>query len=350
MMSIASADKRLPSFWKIQLGGWLVYFVMIYITFLSVAAEGSFLRLFVVKGFRTLVGFCLTCVLRLVYRRFGDRLSLERTVALVLAGAILFGLAWTWIEIAFSALTSPAFNFASTLARSPRIALDYAMTITAWSGLYFGIKSWLAWQRERERALESAAQAAAAQLEVLRYQLNPHFLFNSLNSLRASIDEDPRRARQMVTRLAEFLRYSLLADGAKEVPLHEEIEAAQNYLAIEKVRFEDKLEVEFEAGLEARDFRVPCFLLNPLVENAVKHGFNNSPKPLKIVVAARLENGALLLEVANSGRLGGGGENGTRIGLKNLRERLSKAFPGRNSFTLTEADGWVRARISIQRV
>ncbi|HWT02544.1 MAG TPA: histidine kinase [Pyrinomonadaceae bacterium] len=348
-MSSARADKRLPSFWKIQIGGWLIYFVMIYVTFLSVAPEGSFLRLFVIKGFRTLVGFCLTCVLRLVYRRFGDRLSLERTVALALAGAILFGLAWTWIEMAFSALTNPAaFNFSSTLARSPRIALDYAMTITAWSGLYFGIKSWLAWQRERERALESAAQAAAAQLEVLRYQLNPHFLFNSLNSLRASIDEDPRRARQMVTRLAEFLRYSLLADGAKEVPLDKEIEAAQNYLAIEKVRFEDKLEVEFEAGLEARDFRVPCFLLNPLVENAVKHGFNNSPKPLKIRVAARVENDALLLEVSNTGRLGGC-ENGTRIGLKNLRERLAKSFPGRNSFTLTEGDGWVRARISIQR-
>ena len=340
---------RLPSFWKVQVGGWLVYFVVIYVTFLSVAAEGSYLRLFVIKGFRVLVGFCLTCLLRLVYRRFGSRLSLERTISLVLSGAIVLGLAWTWIEIGFSALTNPTFDFASTLARSPRIALDYAMTVTAWAGLYFGIKSWLAWQRERERALESAAQAAAAQLEMLRYQLNPHFLFNSLNSLRASIDEDPRRARQMVTRLAEFLRYSLLADGAKEVPLYKEIEAAQNYLAIEKVRFEDKLEVEFEAGREARDFRVPCFLLNPLVENAVRHGFDNSPKPLRITVAARLEGDALVLEVSNTGSLGGG-SNGTRIGLKNLRERLAKAFPGRSSFTLTDGGGWVRARISIQRI
>ena len=348
-MSFARTSGRLPSFWKIQIGGWLIYLVMLYVTFFSVAPEGSFLRLLAIKGFRTLVGFCLTCLLRLVYRRFGNRLSLEKTIALVLAGAITLGLAWTWIEIAFSALTSPTFDFASTVARSPRIALDYAMTVTAWSALYFGIKSWLAWQRERESALASAALANAAQLEVLRYQLNPHFLFNSLNSLRASIDEDPRRARQMVTRLAEFLRYSLLTDGAQEVPLHKEIEAAQNYLAIEKVRFEDKLLVEFEVVEEARDFRVPCFLLNPLVENAVKHGFDNSPKPLKIVVAARMENDALLLEVSNTGSLGGG-ENGTGIGLKNLRERLAKAFPGRSSFTLTEGGGSVRARISIQRV
>jgi two-component system LytT family sensor kinase len=348
-MTLGRADTRLPSFWKLQIGGWLVYLVMLYVTFFSVAPEGSFLRLFFIKGFRTLVGFCLTCLLRLVYRRFGDRLSLEKTVSLVLAGAITLGLAWTWIEAGFSYLTSQAFDLAATVARSPRTALDYAMTITAWSALYFGIKSWLAWQRERERALESAALANAAQLDVLRYQLNPHFLFNSLNSLRASIDEDPRRARQMVTRLAEFLRYSLLADGAKEVPLDQEIEAAQNYLAIEKVRFEDKLEVEFETSEEARDFRVPCFLLNPLVENAVKHGFDNSPKPLKIVVASRVEDDALLVEVSNTGHLGQN-ENGTHIGLKNLRERLAKAFPGRSSFTLTEGDGWVRARVSIRRI
>jgi two-component system, LytTR family, sensor kinase len=115
------------------------------------------------------------------------------------------------------------------------------------------------------------------------------------------------------------------------------------------VRFEDKLEVEFETCDEARDFRVPCFLLNPLVENAVKHGFDNSPKPLKIVVASRMEDDALLVEVSNTGHLGQN-ENGTHIGLKNLRERLAKAFPGRSSFTLTEADGWVRARVSIRRI
>ena len=305
--------------------------------------------MFYLKGFRALTGFFLTSVLmRPVYRRFGNRLSIGWLVLLVLICAIIFGAAWTAIESVYVYLTNAAFNTTNYLARSPRIALDYAMTLTAWSALYLGVKNWWSWQKERENALQSSALADKAQLEMLRYQLNPHFLFNALNSIRASVDEDSTRAKQMITQLSEFLRYSLLHESAKKIPLRDELEAVRNYLAIEKIRFEDKLTVEFDVQTQAEDFRVPCFLLNPLIENAVKHGLQTSPRPLKIKISARLDDDKLLLEITNTGNLqNGASRNGSGIGLKNVRERLKKLFGDDGKFNLFEENDLVKARIEI---
>jgi two-component system LytT family sensor kinase len=340
---------KLPSFWTIQLIGWIVYFVAIYITFLTVAQPANFLNLFFLKGFRSVTGFFLTSVfLRPIYKRFAGRLSIGGLVVLVLACAIVFGAAWTAIESLYVYLTNAAFDRTNYLARSPRIALDYAMTLTAWSALYLGVKNWWSWQKERERALESAALADKARLDALRYQLNPHFLFNALNSVRASIDEDAARAKQMITQLAEFLRFSLLQnESAKPIPLGEEIDAVRNYLAIEKIRFEEKLAVEFDVERGAEEFRVPAFLLNPLVENAVKHGRRTEAQPLKIKISAKAADGKLRLEVSNSGRLETDPDKNGGIGLKNVRERLEKLFGPKGKFEIRQENGFVTARIEI---
>lgn len=337
---------RFPTFWQVQLAGWTLYLVMMYVTFLTVAAAGTLFNLFIIKLIRTLIGFCLTCLMRVVYRRFGTNLSIQKVVLLVLGCSIVFGCVWTLCEMSASSLRNPNFIFANNLVRIPRNALDYGLTLTAWSALYFGIKYWRQWQTERDNALASAAMANQAQLEVLRYQINPHFLFNSLNSIRASIDEDSVRAKQMVTQLAEFLRYSLLHNNAQEVALGEEIEAVRNYLAIEKTRFEERLEVDFDVDEAAEKLPAPSFLLNPLVENAVKHGLNNSEQPLRIRISAKLRNGVLFLEVANTGSLSHS-SGGTKVGLKNIRERIEKIYDGRGSFELMEEGGWVCARITL---
>jgi hypothetical protein len=337
------------SFWFIQIVGWLVYLLVIYITFLSIAQPGNFLNLFYLKGFRALTGFFLTSIfMRPVYRRFGSRLSIGWLVFLVLIFSIIFGAAWTAIESVYVYLTNAAFNTTNYLARSPRIALDYAMTLTAWSALYLGVKNWWSWRTERENALQSSALANRAQLEMLRYQLNPHFLFNALNSIRASIDEDSTRAKRMITQLSEFLRYSLLHESTQKIPLRDELEAVRNYLAIEKIRFEDKLAIEFQIEKAAEDFKVPCFLLNPLVENAIKHGLQTSPKPLEIKISARLQASGLLLEISNTGNLqNDSSRNGNGIGLKNVRERLEKLFAENGKFELLQENGFVKARIEI---
>ncbi len=338
--------RRFPSFWQVQLAGWALYLLMIYVTFLTVAAPGTLYGLFVIKLIRTVIGFCLTCLMRQVYRRFGTDLPIQQVVALVLGCSVVFGLAWTLAEMWAATLRSPAFVFADNLPRIPRNALDYGLTLTAWSALYFGVKYWRQWQAEREKALASAVLADRAQLEMLRYQINPHFLFNSLNSIRASIDEDADRARRMVTQLSEFLRYSLLHHGAAEVALGEEVEAVRNYLAIEKTRFEERLEVDFRIEEAAEALPTPSFLLNPLVENAIKHGLKSPTRPLRVCVSAEIRDGALVLEVANTGSLAPDG-GGTGVGLRNTRERLEKVYGGRGRLELFEEGGWVRARVTL---
>ena len=347
-MLFPELEKRLPSFWTVQIAGWLIYLVMIYVTFLTVVTPENFLPLFYLKAFRSLVGFCLTSfALRPVYKRFEGRLLIQSLVFLVLGLSIAFGCLWATLEGFYYSLTEANFTVSKYLVLFPRVALDYAMTLAAWSAVYFGVKYWRAWQTERENSLRASALANQAQLEMLRYQINPHFLFNSLNSIRASIDEDAGRARQMVTHLAEFLRHSLQNSATKEVPLSEEIEAARNYLAIEKARFEDRLNIEFEVEQAAKEFSVPCYLLNPLVENAVKHGLNGSRSPLRIRVSGAVKENTLYLEVSNTGRVS---ENpdGFGIGLENVRRRLEKLFPGQSDFRLFEETGWVHAQITIR--
>lgn len=347
-MIFFDSKNGLASFWKIQITGWLVYLVAIYITFLTVVPPSNYLSLFYVKTFRAFTGFCLTCVLRQIYLRFAANFAIQSIVLLVLACAVIFGCVWAGIEVGYYLVTIPDFNFAANAVRVPSYALDYAMTLTGWSALYFGIKHWQRWQAERDNTLEAVALANQAQLEMLRYQLNPHFLFNALNSIRASVDEDKTGAKQMITQLSEFLRYSLLHESAKKIPLRDELEAVQNYLAIEKIRFEDKLAIEFDVGDDAKDFEVPCFLLNPLIENAIKHGLQTSPKPLRIKISARVRRDKLILEVVNTGKLqNDSSRNGNGIGLKNVRERLSKLFGENGKFELNQENGFIKARIEI---
>ncbi|HXG67690.1 MAG TPA: histidine kinase [Blastocatellia bacterium] len=352
-MRLEPLPRRLPSFWTLQIVGWAAYYAMIVITFLPVlSAEGSLLRLMHIKLVRSLIGFCLSSVLRLIYKQLAPGRSVQFIVLLALACSVVFGCVWTALGNLHVRLTSPTFELEAALAKSPRDALDYASTLLGWSALYFGIKYWQAWQAERERALKANALAHQAQLDMLRYQLNPHFLFNALNSIRASIDEDGRRAKRMITELAEFLRYSLLNKNSEPIPLRNEIEAIRNYLAIEKIRFEDRLDVAFAIEPAAEEYRLPGFLIHPLVENAIKHGMN-SASPLRIRLTARARNGSLVVEVANTGRWlphpaqTEANANGTGTGLENVRQRLAQLFPGRSRLNIHEDDGWVRAVIEI---
>jgi two-component system, LytTR family, sensor kinase len=344
--------RRIPIFWTLQIGGWLAYGLLIYMTLVPTLHPGQTARyLLFVKGVRTLIGFALSLGMRQIYKRLRARGAgpPALAVAAVLC-SVLFGCLWGVLYRVFGALINPASTGLVDWSTFPRDVLDYAYVLVAWSASYFGIKSWQDARDERERALEASALAREAQLEMLRYQINPHFLFNALNSIRASIDEDRARARRMVTELSEFLRYSLLDAKTTEVPLSEEIEAIRSYLAIERIRFEDKLDVEFDVEPAAESFLLPSFLVHPLVENAIKHGMRSGPVPLTIRLAARIVDGALRIEVANTGHLARAGTvAGAGIGLKNIERRLEQMFQDRSHFELLEQDGWIRAVIEIRR-
>jgi LytS/YehU family sensor histidine kinase len=198
--------------------------------------------------------------------------------------------------------------------------------------------------------MESAQQA---QLQMLRYQLNPHFLFNALNSLRALIDEDASEARVLITQLSEFLRYSLLYRERSDVVLKDELGAIRQYLAILKKRYEEKLEVCFEEDPRAQDYPIQSFLVHPLVEDAMKHGMETSGMPLRIWIKTRLKGGALQISVINTGRwvppsLQGGLSPGSETGHENVNKRLERSYPHRHSINRFEKDGAVHVVMEIR--
>jgi LytS/YehU family sensor histidine kinase len=227
----------------------------------------------------------------------------------------------------------------------------FPMVLLVWSGSYLGIAFWHERQMQQQRVFRADAEAQRARLQMLRYQLNPHFFFNALNTINALADESPRRVKEAVHELSGFLRYSLLDEDTLMVPLHEEIQAVQHYLAIEKMRFEDDLQVTVDLDTDAGHQTVPAFLVLPLIENAVKHGQHTSPFPLRIRLAASLAEDRLHIAVANTGHLRTDAptDESTDTGLSNVRGRLQAQYPDAHRFTLTHDDGWVRACIDIDR-
>jgi hypothetical protein len=180
------------------------------------------------------------------------------------------------------------------------------------------------------RILESEVAARESELRALRAQLNPHFLFNSLNSINALVGSDPEGARRMCERLGDFLRRTLALGARDDVALAEELELVERYLAIEQVRFGERLRVERDFAPDALACRVPPLLLQPLVENAVKHGVAGRIDGGAVRLTARLRGDALLLEVHNPVDEDAPGRPGAGMGLENVRRRL-EAFGARSA-------------------
>jgi two-component system sensor histidine kinase AlgZ len=197
-------------------------------------------------------------------------------------------------------------------------------------------------------ALRLALIAQTSQFHALRSQLNPHFLFNCLNSLRELIDEDRNRAKQVIDLLSALLRYTLRADRVETVSLKDELEAVEDYLAIEKVRFEERLRTRFDITPQSLGARLPPMLLQTLVENGVKHGIARLRAGGDLAVVAEVLEGKLRVEVTNTGTLSAANESSSAVGLDNARERLRLMYGGSASLKLADVDGYsVRAELVI---
>jgi hypothetical protein len=209
-------------------------------------------------------------------------------------------------------------------------------------------------QQERQLA-EAQLAAQQAQLAALRYQLNPHFLFNALNSISALIvtkrNDD---AEEMTEKLSSFLRTSLNAEPSELIPLEEELSLTEEYLSIESVRFGDRLGIDVQCSEEACNALVPSFLVQPLVENAVKHGVARSTTPVEIRIAAALDHGALKVTVSNDITREDAVElpdsEGAGVGIDNVRHRLQAVFGKRASLSAGQVGGRFVATISIPNV
>jgi signal transduction histidine kinase len=342
------------SFWAIQLVAWSAYGLLTYLSDLPSLAEAQMFSMLGVKLVRAALGMGLSLLLYVLYR---DVMMRRASIAAIGGVAVVasLGASVVW-HIVYDIVSAPAGSgFPPPLdwGKFRMSHPEYAFVMLAWSAAYLGIEFWRYSRVQERRALEARALAREAQLESLSYQLNPHFLFNSLNSIRALVQEDQGKARAMVTQLSEFLRHTLVSAPTEEVPLSDEVEVLGRYLDIERTRFDDRLSVTIDVDPDVAQVPVPSLILHPLVENAIKHGMRTSPAPLQVRIEARREDGDLRIEVANTGTLEGM-ENGsedpdnTGIGLRNVSERLAQLYPGRHSMQVVQDGDWVRAIIQLE--
>ena len=238
------------------------------------------------------------------------------------------------------------------LRKSYHVPWDALVTVWAWSAFvlfmwcssYFSIKQWQQSSLEKERLLRAESEVREARLLALRYQLNPHFLFNSLNAVSMLIlDENAPAARRMLAQIGDLLRTSLDSEVTAEVTLSQELAFTEGYLAIEQTRFGERLRIDMAIPLETRDALVPNMLLQPLVENAVRYGVAPSIEGGWISIKSALHADRLRIVIVNSGRRGEGEQkkNGNGIGLGNTEERLKTVYGTDFAFSLAwpEAGG-----------
>jgi hypothetical protein len=301
--------------------------------------------------FRALFGLVITSfLLRPLLRRVRRRraLSVSAGIPVVLVGALALGAADSH---AMSIGLSRSLASSSIPTEALELYLDSGTLLRTlaygcWLALYFGINYFIETSRDRLRLALLESETRESELRRLRAQVNPHFLFNALNSIIAEA-ERPERVIAITHLLADFLRFSLAQDGNMH-PLGEELDVLESYLQVEKIRFEQRFEYTLVVDPAVRLQRVPCALVQPLLENAVKYGMRTSPRPLRVVVRARLGAGHLLLEVENSGHwVAAGTGTSTGIGLLNLRRRLALLYDNRATVEPVLTSGWVTLRVTL---
>jgi sensor histidine kinase YesM len=206
-----------------------------------------------------------------------------------------------------------------------QIFFNFMKPLAIWQLIYFFFqysKKSLLMERQNNQLERTILETEG---KVLRAQMNPHFVFNALNSIRALITEDPQKAKKGINQLSKLLRSSLLTDRKKTIPLSEELETIADYLALEKIRYEDRLDWEIRGESSLKKAQVPPMLLQTLVENSIKHGISHSVKGGKIEVLMEKSEGNLCIRVINPGNLKSKGED-VGVGIENSRHRIQLLF------------------------
>ncbi|HEY6643187.1 sensor histidine kinase [Povalibacter sp.] len=336
-MSTASIFKknRDLAFWSLHAIGWSSYAISQYLGFVLYGKAAEYLSVIIVA---TISGFLLSAPLRYLCRYLWTKPP-AIMISAALGTAYFTALVWrVIINVAYEKYVEtdwPMVHWYEYLSG----AMTATYLFACWMGLYFGFKYYESMQLQRERALRASALAQEAQLKMLRYQLNPHFLFNTLNAISTLIiDNRNSVANSAVSGLSEFLRYTLDQDPMKKVTVAQELEALDLYLNIEKMRFGTRLTIQYDIDDEATTILMPSLLLQPLIENAIKYAISPREEGGRIRIAAQVENGLLHLAVEDDGpglvdpaRL----TNGRGVGIRNTRERLQVLYGSSGHVTVT---------------
>lgn len=331
-------EKKNRAFWMLQAAGWTGYLVL---RSASSVANGLPVAAIVTVMVESIIGYCITLLLSTLYGYYRklSRIALVLLTIVTLAGATML----------YAVLD--AFSF-SLINESPGLTLTLVLgtvflnfiVLAGWSALYFGINFYLIVEQQIDQLQLLENQASSAQLAMLRYQLNPHFLFNTLNSISTLVLlKQTERANAMLSRLSSFLRYTLANEPTAHVTMAQEVETLKLYMEIEKMRFEDRLRPSFDIDPRVARARLPSLLLQPLVENAIKYAVTPREDGAEITVVARLNGDKVQIDVSDTGpgliETKKRPSLSTGVGLANIRDRLVQAYGPDHKFDARSMPG-----------
>ena len=322
--------------------------------------------IFVVKGISsqlliysmvlgTLLGIFSTSILRWYLKRnvqlesFGGKELIKTLVAYLITatvfGALNFALGYLYVKFG-PELTATEHQIFKNYDNVGIQVLNSLFLIGAWTVTYLVIKLLLKINQDRIERLELNTHLKQAQLNTLKGQINPHFMFNSLNNIRGLMLEDVEKSREMLTKLSEILRYSLTNNNRNAISVRDELEVVDNYIDLSKIQFEDRLEFIKNVDDNTLDMQIPPMIIQLLIENAIKHGISNIKKGGIVVLNMTRHGDVLGIEVRNTGKLQIG-KDSTQLGLKNIEQRLKLLYADQASFDLEEVANEVVAHIKI---
>lgn len=319
-------DDKNRAFWTLQSMGWTFYLLLRIASGVGNGMSAAFVIPLLVS---VATGYSITLVLSAAFRWLISRrpiVTWTGAVVAVLVSIIAYSAIDSWV---FAMMNRTGGSFDGSLFLGS-FTIN-SLLLGAWSALYFGINFYIILEQRADELLNLESQASSAQLAMLRYQLNPHFLFNTLNSISTLVLlKQTDRANAMLSRLSSFLRYTLANEPTAQVTLAQEVETLKLYLDIEKMRFEERLRTHFDVDPAVSQARLPSLLLQPLVENAVKYAVTPQEDGADISLEARLVGDKVRIIVSDSGP----GLNGasvtttssTGVGLANIRDRLAQAY------------------------
>lgn len=348
------SNRRNQVYWLSQFVGWGLFVLG---NILSASMQGSSMQgIYVISLFIFVVGILTTHVFRILYNKWNwSRLSIPLLIPRVFLASVLMSLAFVLLNSVFTNLLISETGLLSELFTVPFLVntLNFSALFLIWNIIYFAVHIFENWKREEIVNLELKASQTEIELNSFKAQMNPHFMFNSMNSIRALIDEDPVKAKEAITSLSGILRNNLTLGKSQTVPLSEELDLVEKYLSLEKIRFEDRLDIEVNVHEDALPFHIPPFMLQTIVENGIKHGISRRIEGGILHVYAAVNNDVLVITVINSGEYVASesrqdGREG--IGIINSRKRLQLLYGNKSSLKIMPSDGEVKVELIIPNI
>jgi hypothetical protein len=336
-------------YWFSQILGWLVYVLIAgFFNLLNNNQINSELIYSLLSIY--LIGIIVshsyrTVIIKLNWMRY----NISRLIPRVFVGIIVFGIVVYCIQTLIVDIlifkTDYQFSFADAFSK----IINWTLLCLLWSLLYFLFHFITNYKKEEIKNLTWQAAKNEIELNKIKSQLNPHFIFNSMNSIRALIGEDPELAKTAITQLSNVLRNSLLMGNKKLIPFKEEMKLVDDYLNLEKTRFEERLTIEKSIEKSTEGFLVPPLMIQTIVENGIKHGTSKLPKGGTVSINSKIDNGQLEITILNSGIYDKNKPVETGFGLVNTKQRLELLYGKKATFSINNENGMVKAKITIPK-